>query len=240
MEPKQFCIKKTKEEMDKEMKETTKREMQKLNDKLKEISLPDSYSSSDGESLDYSDDDYESESLLLYKKKMEIKKLEEKKHFTNLEISNLTVENTELNENNKKLIEDIKKLNDMISTLIKIKEIKSTDNDIDNIEIYHKYTNVEMAASELVKLEKSFDTIKLNIDSLFDEIKVNFGEKQFVLSETAKIELFDFSRKITEKYNLKKKIYLNYIVEQKTNYTYLIALSGIIVSYLIYNIVFQR
>lgn len=240
MEPKQFCTKKTKEEMDKEMEETTKREMLKLNDKLKEISLPDSNSSSDDESLDYSDDDYESESLRLYKKKMEIKKLEEKKHFTNLEISNLTVENTELKENNKKLTEDLKKLTDMISTLTKIKEIKSLESDIDNIEIYHQYTNVEMATSELFKLEKTFDTIKSNIDALMDEIKVNFGEKQLVLSETAKIELFDFSNKITEKYNLKKKRYLNYIIEQKSNYNYLIVLASIIVSYLIYNIVFQR
>ena len=53
MDSKQFCIKKTQEEMDKEMKETTEREMAKLTKKIKEnpslIIKDDSSDSSDSD-----------------------------------------------------------------------------------------------------------------------------------------------------------------------------------------------
>ena len=250
MDSKQFCTKKTQEEMDKEMKETTEREMNKLTKKIKEnpslikkdysSNSSDSSDSSDSSnSSDSSDSDYESETLRLYKKKIEIKKLEEKKHFTNLELNNLIVENSELKDKLKKLDEEHKKINDMICTMIKIKDIQMIISDIDNIQVYHNYTDLDTATSQFIKLEKLFDSLKLNILTLQDEIKNNFDEKHIVLQNNYKIELTEFENKVIDKYNSKKKILTSYISDQRNNSTYLIVLASILVAYLLFNTFFK-
>lgn len=238
MDSKQFCIKKTQEEMDKEMKETTEREMAKLTKKIKEnpslIIKDDSSDSSDSDedSLEHSDSDYESESLRLYKKKMEIKKLEEKKHFTDLELNNLIVENTELKDKVKTLEEQNKKMVDMLNTMVKIKDIQSMLSDLDTIQVYHQYTDLERATAQFIKLEKLFDSIKSNIIALEDEIKNNFDEKHIILQNNFRIELYEFENKVKDKYTSKKKIITSYITQQRNNPTYLLILASIIVAYI--------
>jgi len=143
--PKQFCVKKSQEDVYKEMEELTKIEMEKLHKKIKENPkilkpkpiyesdsdddiLDSSFSStvtssSDSDHINKNDSMKNNNSITLFKKEQIIDKLEEKNYYKSLELSNLMLENNELKdelENLKEKINDYEYQSELMTEIIEL------------------------------------------------------------------------------------------------------------------------
>lgn len=222
----QFCSKKTPEETKKEMDESTRIELEKLNLQIKANPLLlksklkyDSDSSSDT-STDSSSSSSSSSSNSKYKSKINrnaidickkeqvIDKLEEKNFFKKLELNNLMLENSQIKQENQYLALKVKEFELQSKIIIDVIEMSKNEPlkmDFSNL----SNTNVNL---KMMNLQKEFDSYNIKIikaieslNSLSDcVIKAHYNQ------ELAKINIklnknFEFNNKIVNNYLIKIK-----------------------------------
>lgn len=232
METKQYCIKKSPDEAQKEMEELTRREIIKLTEKISQnpdVLRPkfiedsdddDSYDDSDSDDTSIvssvsdsaSDSGNENSALVIYKKEQEIDKLSERNYYKSLEMSNLIVENEKLkdelmktktyNNNNNRIIESFRKLFEYKNTM-KI-----------NPFIIAEGSSIKEITSSLVDVQSEFVQNKKRLVELENEVN-SFEDifKQYFVSEIRTL-----SENITKQHDNNHEVmnkYLNNVTEKK-------------------------
>jgi hypothetical protein len=229
METKQYCIKKTPNEAQKEMEELTRREIIKLTEKISqnpdvlrpkfiEDSDDDSYDDSDSDdtslesSVSDSDSDNENSALVIYKKEQEIDKLSERNYYKSLEMSNLIVENGKLKDELMKMQAQNNNNNRIIESFRKLFEYKNTMK-INPFIIAEGYSIKEITSS-LVEVQTDFVLNKKRLTELENEVN-SFEDifKQYFVSEIRSL-----SENITKQHDNNHEImnkYINNVTEKK-------------------------
>jgi hypothetical protein len=186
--------KKTPEEAQKEMEELTKIELQKLaetiskNPELLKPKFMESDSESDSDYTSDSDSNassvpsYHNKSLTVYKKELEIDKLQEKNHYKTLELSNLIYENSKLKIEIKEVksqYDDSIKFIDFVKKIIQLKEKNIFSNEIINFN-----QDIKTISTNMLTIQKEYDValeeinkLKKLIDNQENLIKIYFGKE---------------------------------------------------------------
>lgn len=221
-----MSIKKSPEEAQKEMVELSKIELQKLaetiakNPELLKPKFMDSDSETDSDYMSDSDSNassvtsYHNKSLTVYKKELEIDKLQEKNHYKTLELSNLIYENSKLKQEVKEvknLYDESIKFIEFIKKIIQLKD-KTIFSD-DNINFSE---DIKIVSVKMLNIQKEYDTasqeiiiLKNLVDSQENLIKNYFG-KELKLIETNIENIyqknFNLLNKKLQEINTNKKI----------------------------------
>ena len=184
----------TREVAQKQMEELTKVELQKLTETIKknpQLLKPkfmDSDLETDSDYLSDSDSNgssvtsYHNKSLTVYKKELEIDKLQEKHHYKTLELSNLMCENSKLKNEMKEIKnqhdESIKFI-DFVKKIIQLKEKNIFSNEIINFN-----QDIKSISSNMLTIQKEYETaldeinkLKKLIEHQENLIKIYFGKE---------------------------------------------------------------
>ena len=225
----QFCIKKTPEELKKEMEDVTRREIDKLAEQIKAnpsilkrnkynydsesddstVSSSDSSDSSDSSS---SRSHYKSKinksAIDICKKELVIDKLEEKNYFKTLEMNNLMLENSHLKDENTMLSLKIKELELQSKIISDVIELSRT---VPLKIVYNNLTELNMN-SKMIQIQKDFDKYNTQITKLITDLNSLSDSltKTHYNQELAKIKIllnknYDFNNKLVDKFILKVK-----------------------------------
>jgi len=229
----QFCIKKSSEDVRKEMEEITKKEMEKLTQAIKEnpsllkpkhlyesdsddddtsISSSSSLTSTSSSNSNYKNK-IKKNSLNIFKKEQVIDKLEERNYYKSLDLSNLTLENGQLKDeiaSLNKIVNNFTLQNKIIIDVIelsKIEPLKVNGNYLIDMSI-----TSENMSSKMFTLEKEFERYKSQIHKLIDDLNsINDSiVKTHYNQELAKITIllnknYDFNNKLVDSYLSKIK-----------------------------------
>lgn len=195
-----MSIKKSAEEAQKEMVELSKIELQKLaetiakNPELLKPKFMDSDSETDSDYMSDSDSNassvtsYRNKSLTVYKKELEIDKLQEKNHYKTLELSNLIYENSKLKQEVKEvknLYDESIKFMDLVKKIIQLKDKTIFSNDNINFS-----EDIKIVSAKMLTVQKEYDTVSQEITTLRNLINSeenlikNYFGKELRLIET--------------------------------------------------------
>jgi hypothetical protein len=226
MSNKSVINKKTQEEAQKEMEELTKVELQKLaetiskNPELLKPKFMDSDSESDSDYNSDSDSNassvtnYHNKSLTVYKKELEIDKLQEKQYYKTLEITNLICENSKLKNDLKEVKsqndESIKFI-DFVKKIIQLKEKNIFSNELINFN-----QDIKTISTNMLTIQKEYETaiddinkLKTLIDNQENLIKNYFGKEISLIENNVQNiyqKNFDLLNKKLEQIDRDKKI----------------------------------
>ena len=232
----QFCIKKTPEEVKKEMEETTRKELEKLTQQIKnnpsllkpnmaydsdtdsdyESSSSDS-SSSSSSSSSRSKTKYKTKinknAIDIFKKETTIDKLEEKNYYKTLELSNLILENSKLKEENinfQKIISDYVLQSKIISEVIELS--KNEPLKVNGHYLINEDLNIANMNSKIFFLQKEFDKYNTQINKLITDLNSlsDSSVKAFYNQELAKINIT-----VNKNYEFNNKMVDAYITKTK-------------------------
>jgi hypothetical protein len=243
-EIRQFCELKTPEEANKEMEDLTKKELEKLKEKiknnpkilLKNFSDDDELStlSSSTEDSEYIPEDNESESesseydkpkvhihykksskdnnerikkdlMRVLKKDLEIENFEKKEYFRNLELNNLTLENSSLKEELKIIKQEHLNQQKFLDFILKFMKLKSKKY-YDNIKEEHIMTISQLLklTSILVDIEKRSIIIDEDHRELDNDLKEIVLHQKYTPLKELYIELI--IRNMTKHFNIFHKL----------------------------------
>jgi hypothetical protein len=234
----QFCIKKTPEECEKDMKETTQKEIAKLAQQIREnpsLLKRNKYNyESDSDDVSISSESYSTSTkstttkssrshhkrkinknaLELCKKEIFIDKLEEKNYFKTLEMNNLILENNQLQELNKEYFTKIKELDLYFKIITEIIEL----NKLDFLKI--KDLTESNINNKILQVQKDFDKYQTQISKLTTDLNLlpdspikNHYNQELVRINLCHISNFEFNNKFIERYisDMKKQERCNLI-----------------------------
>lgn len=250
--------KKTQEEAQKEMEDLTKLELQKLaetiskNPELLKPKFMDSDSETDSDYNSDSDsnapsvENYHNKSLTVYKKELEIDKLQEKHYYKTLEITNLICENSKL----KNEIKEVKSQNDesikfidFVKKIVQLKEKNIFSNELINFN-----QDIKTISTNMLTIQKEYETamndinkLKNLIENQENLIKIYFGKEISLIENNVqniyqknfgllnkKLEQIDTNKKIDFMFFTMVFLYLVYMAyvrwtpENISNLTFLV------------------
>jgi len=234
--------KKTQEEAQKEMEELTKIELQKLaetiakNPDLLKPKFMDSDSDTDSDYNSDSDSNapsvsnYHNKSLTVYKKELEIDKLQEKNHYKTLELTNLICENSKLKKDMKEIksqYDESIKFIDFVNKIIQLKEKNIFSNESINFN-----QDIKIISTSMLTIQKEYDAalddinkLKILIANQENLIKIYFGKEISLIENNVqniyqtnfgllnkKLEEIDRNKKIDFMFSTMIFLYLVYMV----------------------------